>query len=318
MLAPRRSGVPVLVPLLVFAALIGSSALSQELTTGTLEGTVIAQDTGDPIEGVVVTAVGPQGVRSAVTDEMGRYVIPGLVSGSYVVRCECPGYATFIQSEVAVKIGTRTQLPFSLPAGLVEEVTVTSEAPVVDMKSTGTGQAIRIDDVAPYIPIGRNIVSTFALAPGVTDGGDVGEVNRSISGSSGLENVYFIDGVNITNSGYGALGAYSLVYGSLGTGVTYEFLEEIQVKTGGFEPEYGQAGGGVVNAVVKSGTNRFTADLAWYETADPSLRLADGVRGRVLLRSSDARSSPWEDRSSGIACSTSPPTTRSGRTRVSS
>ncbi len=74
-----------------------------------------------------------------------------------------------------------------------------------------------------------------------------------------------MDGVNITNSGYGALGAYSIVYGSLGTGVTYDFLEEIQVKTGGFEAEYGQAGGGVVNSVVKTGTNAFKFDAAWYE-----------------------------------------------------
>ena len=58
------------------------------------------------------------------------------------------------------------------------------------------------------------------------------------------------------------------MYGSLGSGVTYDFLEEVQVKTGGFEAEFGQAGGGVVNSVVKSGTNTFRLDAAWYE--DPT------------------------------------------------
>ena len=68
-----------------------------------------------------------------------------------------------------------------------------------------------------------------------------------MGGASGLENNYVVDGVNITNTGYGAVGSYSIVFGSLGTGVTYDFIKEIQVKTGGFEAEYGQSTGGVVN-----------------------------------------------------------------------
>src|SRR4030095_653077 len=88
--------------------------------------------------------------------------------------------------------------------------------------------------------------------------------NYSIPGASGLENQYIIDGVNITNTGYGGIGSYNIVYGSLGTGVTSEYLEEVQVKTGGFEAEYGQATGGVITAVVKSGTNNFEASVAAY------------------------------------------------------
>jgi outer membrane receptor for ferrienterochelin and colicin len=76
-----------------------------------------------------------------------------------------------------------------------------------------------------------------------------------MSGGSGLENQYIVDGVNITNTGYGALGSYSIVFGSLGNGVPFDFIKQEQVKTGGYEAEYGQSTGGVVNVITKSGTN---------------------------------------------------------------
>lgn len=264
--------------LLLLVVMSVGAVFAQELTTGTLEGTVVKVG-GGPIADAVVTATGPQGSRAAVTSAAGRYAFQGLVPGAYSVKVMAAGYATVVQSGVEIYIGRRVQLPFELSPGRVEEVTVTSEAPLVDMKSTAAGESIKVQNFAPYVPVGRNLVSTFSIAPGVVDGGTVGAANQSISGSSGLENVYFVDGVNITNSGYGALGAYSLVYGSLGTGVTYDFLEEVQVKTGGFEAEFGQAGGGVVNSVVKTGTNVFAVDASWYE--EPT-SLEGGRRNLIL------------------------------------
>ncbi len=246
-------------------ALAFSVGYAQDTTSGTLEGTVVEKGNGAPIADAIVTAQGPQGIRTATTNNQGRYVIRGLVAASYTVVAEAAGYNKVSQTDVRVSINTRTQLVFELAKGVTENITVTSEAPLVDLKSTSTGANVTIDDFAPYVPLGRNLVSVFSIAPGVNDGGTLGQTNSSISGSSGLENAYFVDGVNITNSGYGALGAYSIVYGSLGTGVTYDFLEEVQVKTGGFEAEFGQAGGGVVNSVVRSGSNDFALDFSWFE-----------------------------------------------------
>lgn len=268
--------------LFIFVTLLALAlvpATAQELTTGTLEGTVVSEADGSALEGAIVTCVGPQGIKTATTDRQGRFNFRGLISGTYQVKAEAPGYTPLVQEGVRVYINRRTQLPFALQEGISEEITVTSQAPVVDLKSTTTGAQITVDDFAPYVPLGRNLVSVFSIAPGVSDGGSIGAANRSISGSSGLENAYFVDGVNITNSGYGAIGAYSIVYGSLGTGVTYEFLEEVQVKTGGFEAEFGQAGGGVVNSVVKTGTNSFQFDAALYYTAGTF----EGERNDVAL-----------------------------------
>lgn len=73
-----------------------------------------------------------------------------------------------------------------------------------------------------------------------------------------------IDGVNITDAGFGAIGAYNSTYGSLGSGVTRDFVKETQVKTAGFEADYGQATGGVVNVVTKSGGNELTGSVFGY------------------------------------------------------
>src|SRR5207237_4554532 len=105
---------------------------------------------------------------------------------------------------------------------------------------------------------------TVSIAPGVSTGGSVGSANPSISGGSGLENEYVIDGVNVTNQGYGALGSYSIIFGSLGNATPFDFVKEVQVKTGGYEAEFGQATGGVVNVVTKSGSNDLHGSVFGY------------------------------------------------------
>ena len=114
------------------------------------------------------------------------------------------------------------------------------------------------------MPVGRRMTDALYLAPGVSSGGEVGRANPSIGGGSGLENQYVVDGINITNTGYGAIGSYSIVFGSLGSGVTFDFVKEIQVKTGGYEAEFGQSTGGVVNVITKSGANNVHGSLFGY------------------------------------------------------
>ena len=85
-----------------------------------------------------------------------------------------------------------------------------------------------------------------------------------MSGASGLENQYVVDGTNVTNTGYGGLGSYSITFGSLGNATPYDFIKEVQVKTGGYEAEFGQATGGVVNVITKSGANQLRGSAFGY------------------------------------------------------
>ena len=248
------------------ACLVALSAYAQTATSGVIEGRVRDQ-AGNPIADATVTAVANRAPIASVTDSQGRFVIPNVPPGTYKVRAEAPGKAAVIQEPIVVSINTRSRVDFTLVGGQTETVTVTAEAPIVDTKSVTTGGNFKVEDFIEQLPVGRNLAATLTLAPGVESGGGTGAGNYSISGSSGLENSYIVDGVNITNTGYGGIGSYNIVFGSLGTGVTYDFLEEVQVKTGGIDVEFGQATGGVVNTVVKSGTNELSGQVSLYTGA---------------------------------------------------
>src|SRR6185369_700639 len=126
------------------------------------------------------------------------------------------------------------------------------------------------DQLYKNVPVARGVSSLFTLAPGTTTG--VGGVNDrdnpSISGGTALDNLYVADGVNITNTAFGGIGTFSRSYGSLGTGIILSLVKEVQVKTAGFEPQYGQSEGGIVNIITQSGSNDFHG--AVYGYARPS------------------------------------------------
>ena len=245
------------------ALLVSLSAWAQSSTTGVIEGRVRDQ-AGNAIADATVTGVANRAPTATVTDSQGRYTLANLPPGIYKVRCESPGKAAVILDSIVVSINTRSRVDVTMVAGQTETVTVTSEAPVVDTKSVTTGGNFKVTNFIDQLPVGRNLAAALVLAPGVESGGGTGAGNNSISGASGLENSYVVDGVNITNTGYGGIGSYNIIYGSLGTGVTYDFLEEVQVKTGGIDAEFGQATGGVVNTVVKSGTNDLSGSVGLY------------------------------------------------------
>ncbi|MGH2670261.1 MAG: carboxypeptidase regulatory-like domain-containing protein, partial [bacterium] len=241
-------------------------ATAQELTSGTIAGKV-TDPSGKPIPGAVIIATSQHGTRTTEANANGNYVLPFLRPGAYNVRVEAPGgFNTVIQNDVIVSLNQRTNLNFTLEPGKTETVTVTAASPLVDFKSTSSGTNMNYSEFANAVPLGRSFTDTFAVAPGVVSGLGTGTGNYSISGSSGLENSYLIDGVNITNTGYGGIGSYNIIYGSLGTGVTSEFLDEVQIKTAGFEAEYGQALGGIINTIVKTGTNEFKGNVTWYSS----------------------------------------------------
>jgi hypothetical protein len=241
-------------------------ALAQE-TTGTITG-VIADAQGLGVPGVSVTITGPQGTTTAVSEPTGRFTVPFLVPGTYTVRTELSGFKPVERRDVVVRLGQTVQLDLRMDVGgLAETVEVSGASPVIDRTTTTIGTNID-SELLSRVPVGRRFSDTLYVAPGVSTGGSVGEANPSISGGSGLDNQYVVDGVNITNQGYGALGSYSVVFGSLGNGTPFDFMQEVQVKTGGYEAEFGQATGGVVNVVTKGGTNELRGTAFGYIRSD--------------------------------------------------
>jgi hypothetical protein len=239
-------------------------ASAQETTSGSIAGTVVDAQ-GAPIPGATVSLTSNQGTKTFVTDAQGRFFAPFLTPGTYAVKVELTGFSPVEQKAIQVRLGQRADLGdlTMKVGGITEVVEVVGAAPVIDTNSTTAGGVLDSDAMS-RLPVGRNFTATLYLVPGVSDSSGAGTSNPSIGGGSGLENNYIVDGVNITDSGFGGVGSYNAVFGSIGTGVTTDFIKETQVKTAGFEAEYGQATGGVVNVVTKSGSNQFNGAVFGY------------------------------------------------------
>ncbi|MEZ5292021.1 MAG: TonB-dependent receptor [Vicinamibacterales bacterium] len=248
---------------LVALGLALSVTASAQETTGTLSGKLVDAQ-GLALPGVSVTVTGPQGSKAYVTDAEGMFRASFLTPGTYEVRAELQGFKAVERRGISVSLGQTTTLTLSLEVGgLTETVQVVGTSSIVDTKSTTTGAVISSELLAK-VPVGRRFTDTLYLAPGVSSSGSAGTANPSVSGGSGLDNLYVVDGVNITNTGYGAVGSYSIVFGSLGSATPFDFIKEVQVKTGGYQAEFGQSLGGVVNVVTKSGSNAINGSVFGY------------------------------------------------------
>jgi hypothetical protein len=237
---------------------------AQDLVTkGTISGRVI-DTTGAVVANAKVTVTGQTGDRVVLTNAEGEFDVPNLVPGSYTVKAELTGFKTASAIMIEVNVGKTTSLRLTLEAGNINEVVeVSAGAATIDTSSTAVGQNLN-DQLFQNIPVQRSVTSLFYLAPGVADSGKGGIANPSISGGSALDNLYVADGVNITDSAFGGLGVFSRNFGTIGVGINTSFIKEVQVKTGGFEPQYGQSQGGIINIITQSGGKEFHGALYGY------------------------------------------------------
>ena len=278
---------------IVMALLVLSGVASAQETTGSLTGRLVDTQ-GLAVPGATITVTGPQGARSFVSDEEGRFSAPFLTPGVYDVHAELQGFKAVQVDDVTVSLGQTTDISLRMEVGgLTETVQVVGSTAIVDTTSTTVGATITSEMMA-RIPVGRRFSDTLYLAPGVSSSGSAGRANPSMSGGTGLDNQYVVDGVNVTNQGYGALGSYSIVFGSLGNATPFDFIKEVQVKTGGYEAEFGQSMGGVVNVVTKSGSNNLRGSVFGYaqptalEGTYKTYQSVNGTVNTVGLQRSDA------------------------------
>jgi hypothetical protein len=242
-------------------AIAAPLAFSQE-NSGSLRG-VVKDETGAAIPGAKVTVSSRALVRSleSITDSAGAYVFPKLPAGIYSITAGQTGFKTAKKDDISVQLGSELTLDLALPAGNVtEQVVITAAAEALDVTSsrTSTNLTEKFIDNAPR---GRNFHSILKAAPGVRPepkGGNEGVGGIQVDGASGAENAFVLDGVEVTDVRKGQL--------RRADSIPFEFIREVQVKSGGFEAEYGGATGGVVNVVTKSGTNEFHGEAAFLFT----------------------------------------------------
>ncbi|MGH9747888.1 MAG: TonB-dependent receptor [Candidatus Acidiferrales bacterium] len=247
------------------ALAVAFPAMAQDASTarGNLSG-LVYDSSQSLVPGAQVTITGPIGSLTQNSNAQGAFLFSTLVPGYYTVKATKNGFKTSEAGNVEVLINKTTSVQMTLEPGTVTQtVEISSTSLTVDTSGTAVNSNLA-DTFYQNIPVQRNVASLFYLAPGVVSGGRTGNSNPSISGGSGLENLYVADGVSITQSAYGGLGVWSTAYGALGSGINLSFVKEVQVKTAAFEPQYGQSTGGIIQIVTKSGGTQFHGSLNGY------------------------------------------------------
>ena len=246
-------------------------AQQQGSVTGGLSG-IVTDTTGAVIPGATVTLHGPQGDRELTTDSLGRYSANNLVPGFYDVTLAKEGFMRVESKHNEIVVNASSTLNLTMQVGNVgQTVEVTASAVAIDTQNTAITSNLT-DTFYNSVPMPRNVSAIFYAAPGVASGqvaGSPGQTgpgaaNPSIGGASGLENLYVVDGVTITDQAFGSIGTFNRYHGSLGSGINLAFVKEVDVKTTAFEPQYGKATGGIVQIVTKSGGNQYHGALAAY------------------------------------------------------
>src|SRR6266542_6039899 len=246
-------------------AIFATNAPAQIATTGSIGGTVTDQN-GAAVPGATVTVTGPEVPRTTTTDSNGGFTMENLIPGSYSVKVSNAGFKTDSVADVVVNVGKQSTLAIKLEPGEITAIVNVTAAQVINQAVTETSSNLN-DQIFKNVPVQRAVSGLFYLAPGTTDSLGGGRDNPSISGGSALDNLYVADGVNITDSAFGGIGTFSRSYGALGTGINTSFVKEVQVKTAGFEPQYGQSQGGIVNIITQSGSRDYHGAL--YGFASP-------------------------------------------------
>ena len=231
---------------LMLASAIAAPALTQTLT-GTISGT-IKDEQGALLPGVTVTLTGKQGARTAVTDTTGTYRFPGLEPGLYSVTAVLSGFTKTGKSDIQISPGNEFVFDLSMKAGFAEAITVTGESPVVDVKSSATGNTIS-QSLLYSAPITRTAINVINYAPGVNN-------SSAYGAGAGSGNALLIDGVD-TRDPEG---------GTAWTFYNYNMVEEFQFQGLGAPAEYGGYTGAVVNTITKSGGNHYSGLFDFFGT----------------------------------------------------
>jgi len=240
------------VRLAVCMVLLAGADAARAQTTGTLVGTVKDAATGKPVAGALVIATSPslQGEQSAVTDARGHFTFTLLPPGRYKLAAQVMGYLPADRTGLVLQVDYTLRVNLILTPEAVElEPQVVRNggvAPAVNVGNAESGTVITRDFLAT-IPTTRDYEGTVIITP--TALRDVGGI--SLAGATSPENNYMLDGLRVGDPGLNYVGSNLLT----------NFIDQIDVKTSGFLPEYGYSSGGIVNTVIKSGSNEFHGSI---------------------------------------------------------
>ena len=244
--------------LLLSFLLLPAQFLPAQSTTGNLEGWILdSQNQPVPAVNVYVTSENLQGSRGAATDIKGYFRVSALPVGIYTVRISHISFKKVILNDIHLYLGHTTSLgEIHLKQGSMEteEVIVSSGGAIIDPRSASNSKSLSAKQFST-VPIERNYFHIAELLPNanISYKGDGG---TNFAGSTGSENRYFIDGSEITDPEIGTLDFV----------LPYNFIRQVEIRTGGYQAEYQSSLGGVINTITYSGGNEFHGSIFGFFT----------------------------------------------------
>jgi len=256
--------------LATLAVVLSGLALFAQETTGGLQGTV-KDASGAVVAGAHVAIKGSAlvGEKALDTDSGGYYRFANLPPGTYSIAVSARGFKSVKRENLTIEVGHLPTFDIALEVGTAAEVVeVSGAAPLID-PTTETTQTNITQDVVQDVPHGRSFQSVIQFAPSARNeplagsnpynggtgtggtspgnGSNGNSVGFMVAGGSDSENSYLVEGQQTAD----VAGGFSH------TNVPFDFIQEVQVKSSGVEAEHGGALGGVVNVVMKKGSNAY-------------------------------------------------------------
>ncbi|MFA6467843.1 MAG: TonB-dependent receptor [Bacteroidota bacterium] len=216
---------------------------------GTITGRVVDEKTGEGLPSVNILVKGTY--YGASTDFDGNYAVKNINPGSYNIDVTLLGYKTVQYSGIKVEGGQTVELNVKMAESVLslgQEVVIIGEKRLFDVEETSSKRTVKSEDLA--IAAVQTVKDAVGLQTGVVQSDN--EIH--IRGSRGYENAYLVDGVSVQD-----------VLGGTGFGlqVATDAIQEIEVITGGYNAEYGQATSGVVNITTKDGGDRYRGGISY-------------------------------------------------------
>jgi hypothetical protein len=245
--------------LAVIAGLLVATTAAAQQGVSSIQGHV-ADESGAVLPGVVVLVTHQQSgmFRQVTSNADGSYFVTGIVPGSYRITAELAGFRKYERADVLLEVGNTTTLDIALSlTSFQENVTVTSQAPLIDVTSTQVSSNINEAELAALPIMNRNWLFAVALAPGIQIQSSTASFaceSLIVGGGSNRSGNFAVDGGG-NNDDY--LGSSC---GSQ-TRTALEAVQEFQVLTNQYDAEFGRTAGAVINAITKQGSNTFRGSM---------------------------------------------------------
>jgi outer membrane receptor protein involved in Fe transport len=229
----------ILICLLLYGAVSAIAA-----NTGKIAGTATDKVSGQPLPGALIVVEGTK--LGAVADASGDYFILNVPPGVYAVRGSLLGFARLTQTDVRVRMDQTTALNFALTEEAIqaEGITIVAEKPKVELDLTASKESMSREEIGKSW--GTNVKDIVSDIPAAN-------INGGIRGSFGLDVAYRLDGIDLRDPGSNTNFA----------SVNLSTIQEVEVLTGGFNAEYGQANGSIVNIVTRKAEDRIHTILSY-------------------------------------------------------